>query len=134
MIKYKFIHQTREYDTFNDVFTQSCCRTMYAVIEFLVGEDRECALVPVLWLVENNTQCYWPRTKTEDHFTKLVKSKAAYEKTWPKFAIHKVLHTGGDYWNVELFFTIVYGLNVSIILIFTWIRVTTIYFDHIVHL
>ncbi|XP_046410899.1 uncharacterized protein [Neodiprion pinetum] len=74
---------------------------MYAVIEFLVGEDRECALVPVLWLVENNTQCYWPRTKTEDHFTKLVKSKAAYEKTWPKFAIHKVLHTGDDYHDTE---------------------------------
>ncbi|XP_068993186.1 uncharacterized protein [Neodiprion pinetum] len=70
---------------------------MYAIVEFVVGEKRECALVPVLWLVDNNTICYWPRTKNEEHFLKLVKSKAIYQKTWPKYPVHNVLHTGESF-------------------------------------
>nr|XP_046491125.1 uncharacterized protein LOC124223328 [Neodiprion pinetum]XP_046491127.1 uncharacterized protein LOC124223328 [Neodiprion pinetum] len=70
---------------------------MYAIVEFVVGEKRECALVPVLWLVDNNTICYWPRTKNEEHFLKLVKSKAIYQKTWPEYPVHNVLHTGESF-------------------------------------
>jgi hypothetical protein len=66
----------------------------YAVVEF--ESTRECAVVPVLWIVQNGTQCYWPRTKTEEAFHKLLAEVAPYQKSWRLFPVRRVLYTNGE--------------------------------------
>lgn len=46
---------------------------MYAIVEFRRGNNKEYAVVPIIWLVEHNTECYWPPIKTEKDLEKLVK-------------------------------------------------------------
>lgn len=72
---------------------------MYAVVEFrkvgLNGIKRECAVIPIIWLIENNTKCYWPSVKYEESFLHYVKTKKPYEKSWHKYQVYKILHTTG---------------------------------------
>ncbi|XP_011699428.1 PREDICTED: uncharacterized protein LOC105456814 [Wasmannia auropunctata] len=75
----------------------------YAVVQFLKGTQKECAIIPLIWLTDNNSICYWPNTKFEIKFQALVKSNAVYESSWKKFDVNAVLHTTDDYDAAEQF-------------------------------
>lgn len=71
--------------------------SVYAVVQFLNGAlQKECAVVPIIWLMDNNSICYWPNTKS-DVKKALVKSNAIYESSWKQFDVDTVLHTEGMY-------------------------------------
>lgn len=71
--------------------------SVYAVVQFLNKTQKECAVVPLIWLTDNNSICYWPNTKSDIKFKALVKSNAVYQSSWKKFDINAVLHTEGIY-------------------------------------
>jgi hypothetical protein len=68
---------------------------MYAIAEFLKGIHKEYAVVPMIWLHDNNKTCYWPRVKTETELVKLVQENSPYNQKWPKYKVHRVLKTSG---------------------------------------
>ncbi|XP_048505402.1 uncharacterized protein LOC125499808 isoform X2 [Athalia rosae] len=70
---------------------------MYAIVEFLKGSNKEYAVVPIVWLYNNNKMCYWPRVKTETELMKFVKEKSSYDKKWPKFPVNKIWKSSDDY-------------------------------------
>ena len=63
----------------------------YALVEFLNGKKKECAVVPLIWLIDERQKCYWPRTKSQEVFDKLVLNNDPYDATWIKYKIHRVL-------------------------------------------
>lgn len=69
--------------------------SVYAVVQFLNGTQKECAVIPLIWLTDNNSVCYWPNTKSDAKFKALVKSNAIYQSSWKKFDVNTVLHTEG---------------------------------------
>lgn len=66
--------------------------SIYAVVQFLNGTQKECA-IPLIWLTDNNSVCYWPNTKSDVKFKALVKSNAVYQSSWKKFDVYTVLYT-----------------------------------------
>lgn len=46
---------------------------MYAAVEF---DKKQCDVVPLSWLVDNQTNCYWLKAKNQGHLEKMVKSLA----------------------------------------------------------
>lgn len=71
--------------------------SIYAVVQFLNKTRKECAVVPLIWITDNNSICYWPNTKSDVKFKALVKSNAVYQSSWKKFNVNAVLHTEGIY-------------------------------------
>ncbi|XP_071574726.1 uncharacterized protein [Temnothorax nylanderi] len=69
----------------------------YALVEFINGGKKECAVVPLIWLIEDLKICYWPKTKTEQAFEKLVLDHVPYDSTWYKCKTHRILKTSEDY-------------------------------------
>jgi hypothetical protein len=74
---------------------------MYALIEFINGGKKECAIVPLIWFIEDLKICYWPKTKTEQAFQKLVSDNVPYDSTWYKYKIHRILKTSGMYLDIK---------------------------------
>lgn len=70
---------------------------MYSVIEF--DKNRECAIVPLTWLEEDQKVCLWPNNiKNEAIIQDYVTSNKA--SPWRKYKIKKVHFLSG---NVILF-------------------------------
>lgn len=67
----------------------------YALVEFLNGKKKECAVVPLIWLIDDRKKCYWPKIKSQQLFDKLVLDNAPYDATWLKYNIHRVLKISG---------------------------------------
>jgi len=67
----------------------------YALVEFINKSKKESAIVPLIWLLEDLKNCYWPKTKTEQAFEKLVLDNAPYDSTWEKYKTHRILKTSG---------------------------------------
>ncbi|KAJ8930646.1 hypothetical protein NQ314_016561 [Rhamnusium bicolor] len=67
---------------------------MYAVVEF---ENRDCMVVPLSWLCDNQTKCYWPKISTEEQFYSYVKSCKDPKSSWNKYTVGMILHVEDDY-------------------------------------
>lgn len=67
----------------------------YSLMEFLNGKKKECAVVLLIWLIDNRRKCYWPKTKSQEVFDKLVLDNEPYDSTWMKYKIHRVLKVLG---------------------------------------
>lgn len=70
----------------------------YSLVEFLNGKKKECAVVPLIWLIDNRRKCYWPKTKSQEVFDKLVLDNEPYDATWMQYKIHRVLKVSGKHW------------------------------------
>ena len=70
---------------------------MWALLEFFENQKRECAVVPLIWLVNDRKSCYWPRMKTPQAFIKLAKEKFPYQRTWLMYPVYRVLNVHGKY-------------------------------------
>lgn len=68
---------------------------MYAIIEF---EKKECAFVPLSWLTESQTFCYWPRNTSQQGLDDMVKLNMAPKKAWPQYNVVKLLNMLGRYY------------------------------------
>jgi len=73
----------------------------YALVEFINKSKKECAVVPLIWLVEDLKISYWPKTKTEQAFEKLVLDNAPYDSTWEKCKTHRILKASGINLNIK---------------------------------
>jgi hypothetical protein len=62
---------------------------MYSVIEF-DNEKRECCVVPILWLVEDQKFCLWLNVSKEDVFKEFVTLKKPPLPGWKKYKIKKI--------------------------------------------
>lgn len=62
---------------------------MYAVVEF---EKKQCDVLPLCWLRDNQTKCLWPRNVTEKALCVLVRNQTAPKSSWLKCMVIKV-HT-----------------------------------------
>ncbi|CAH1107454.1 unnamed protein product [Psylliodes chrysocephalus] len=69
---------------------------MFAVVEF---ENRDCALLPLAWLFDNQKKTYWPRVAREETFLKYVKNEKKPQSSWATFAVNKILFVTGKYEN-----------------------------------
>lgn len=76
---------------------------IYAVVQFLKDTQKECAVVPLIWLTDNNSVCYWPKTTSDVKFKALVKSNAVYQSSWKKIDVNAVLHIEDNYDAAEQF-------------------------------
>jgi len=65
-------------------------KKVYALAEFLNGKKKECAVVPLIWLIDDQKRCYWPRTRSQKVFNKLVLDNEPYDATW-KCQVHRIL-------------------------------------------
>lgn len=66
---------------------------MFAVIEF---EGRETAVVPMIWLLDNNKHCYWPKCKSQKELDKLVQAATLPNASWPFFPVKKTVYCAGN--------------------------------------
>lgn len=59
----------------------------YAVVRFLEedGDDDTVSEVPVIWLDNNNTECWWPSSKNINWL--IAKSVPPNKETWKKYKI-----------------------------------------------
>jgi len=67
----------------------------YVLAEFLNSKKKECAVVPLIWLIDDRKRCYWPRTRSQKVFDKLVLDNEPYDATWMKCKVHRVLKVSG---------------------------------------
>lgn len=65
---------------------------MYAVVEF---PKRECAIIPLIWTINDQTKCYWPRNATNKILKEYVVKKKVPCLTWSTYNIDKVLFITG---------------------------------------
>ncbi|CAH0550199.1 unnamed protein product [Brassicogethes aeneus] len=75
---------------------------MFAAIEF---EKKECAVVPLCWVIEDQTMCYWPKQTGLQVFTKMVKTMMQPKKSWNKFKIVEILNIFNTFEEATLFLT-----------------------------
>ncbi|XP_044762459.1 uncharacterized protein LOC123319503 [Coccinella septempunctata] len=83
---------------------------MFAIIEFA---KHKCAIIPMIWLIENKTKCYWPRTKSEELFNSLVLACSPPENSWALYDVDKILFTGDDYAKTSAHFEVVLAQSTS---------------------
>ena len=61
---------------------------MYQIVEFTDGSDPgSCDVIPVTWLNEDKTSCYWPPYRSTDKITKAVKAMAIPMINWTVYAV-----------------------------------------------
>lgn len=61
---------------------------MYAVVEF---EKKQCDVVPLCWLRDDETKCLWPRKVTDEKtLSILVRNCTAPKASWIKYIVIKV--------------------------------------------
>lgn len=78
----------------------------YAAVEF---EGKECAVVPFIWLINNNQSCYWPKA---GYLLKTMLEKySSPDVTWPLFKVQKVLCVCGKLTH-KLICTFVFVMHV----------------------
>lgn len=80
---------------------------MYCVIEFDNGK-KECSVVPLLWLTEDEKVCLWPQHITkQDVFEEYVTSKRTPAVSgWKKHKIRKIHQICGKYKIFMQFFNV----------------------------
>lgn len=62
---------------------------MFAVVQF---EDEKVSYVPVSWIFENDTKCYWPKKKN-NNFRDIMKQP---EENWLIYSIRKFFGYAGE--------------------------------------
>lgn len=66
---------------------------MYAIVEFQCTEEatkNEISIVPYIWVVNDDTRCYWPLSTSKLSFVEFVRKETPHRKTWPKYKLTKV--------------------------------------------
>lgn len=73
---------------------------MFVIVEF---KDRQMAVVPLLWLKNENSICLWPKViKNEEAYEKLVTNLIAPKLNWAEYTIVKVHRILGNSITVSL--------------------------------
>lgn len=67
---------------------------MFGIVEF---EHRNCAVVPLNWLIDDEKQCYWPRASSKQAFEKMVVTCKQAANSWPKYPVVKIFNVTGMY-------------------------------------
>lgn len=67
---------------------------MYAVVEF--SNKKEFSIVPLIWLSDDKTWCYWPKNVlSEKQLKTLIESLSPAKETWTKYSIRRIHRTAG---------------------------------------
>lgn len=68
---------------------------MFGIVQF-ENKKKECCVVPLIWLHESQTKCYWPRTIKDDNMYKqLVTSLKRPLSNWGLHKIKKIHYICG---------------------------------------
>ncbi|XP_057324044.1 uncharacterized protein LOC130666793 isoform X1 [Microplitis mediator] len=64
----------------------------YAVVEFeeWINDKKAVEVVPIGWLTEDETVCYWPPKNQEENVQKWIEMKYAPGKTWIKYPVNVI--------------------------------------------
>lgn len=80
-------------------------QTMYHIVEFVDGSDPgSCDVVPVSWLTDGESSCYWPPFRSTSSISKAVKTMTAPMENWPIYAVRKIgkpIGWFGQLWKLD---------------------------------
>lgn len=64
----------------------------FAVVEFTA--EGSVALIPAIWLLENNKKCYWPSKAVGSQLNSVVKKCATPAEDWTVYDVAVIYSTG----------------------------------------